>query len=233
MTRAWDEFVAAVFDVVGPRQLLLLMFLTAAVCAALWYWFPAWVPRRLPRWRRPRMVPRRRRLPRLRLPQWRLPQWRLPQWRLPRFRMPRWDWRRLLRRRRRPTRQPLAGAVPGADTAPVPEATAVASGGLSAADRLAAQGRYAEAIRERLREAVGDLVDAGVVAPQPGWTAAELAAVAATTSPAVAHPLEVATALFSEIWYGQRPALPAHDQHMRALTGEVRAVLHTARGGLR
>ncbi len=186
MTRAWDEFAAAVFDVLPPGVVLLLLLIAAGLVAALWYWFPAWVPRRLPRWR----------LPRLRRP------------------------------RRRKEKKPAAATADAEPliTLPAPdEEPNVALGGMSLADRLAAEGRYAEAIRQRLRDTVGDLVDARVVAPQPGWTAAELAAVAAAQRPAVAHPLGAATELFSEIWYGDRPAYRDHDEHMRALTAQVRA----------
>jgi hypothetical protein len=187
VTRAWDEFAAAVFDVLPPGVVLLLLLIAAGLVAALWYWFPAWVPRRLPRWR----------LPRLRRP----------------------------RRRRTMPKEPADTAatepvitLPAPDEEPVP-----APGGMSLADRLAAEGRYAEAIRQRLRDAVGDLVAARVIAPQPGWTAAELAATAAAQRPAVAGPLGAATELFSEIWYGDRPAYRDHDEHMRTLTAQVRA----------
>ncbi|MCA2218455.1 DUF4129 domain-containing protein [Jidongwangia harbinensis] len=184
MTRAWDELAAAVFDVVPPGVLLLLSLLAAGVIAALWYWFPAWVPRRLPRWR-------------------------------------------LRRRRRKKPAAPVQAAETAPPTStparPADETTVVVRDGMSLADRYAAEGRYAEAIRQRLRDAVGDLVAARVVAPQPGWTAAELAAVAATQRPGVAGPLGEATELFSEIWYGDRPAHRDHDEHMRALTAQVRA----------
>lgn len=187
MSRAWDEFAAAVFDVLPPGVVLLLLLIAAGLVAALWYWFPAWVPRRLPRWR------------------------------LPRLRRPRW------RRRAKKAPEEKAAAEP-LITLPAPdEAPAVAFDGMSPADRLAAEGRYAEAIRQRLRDAVGDLVAARVIAPQPGWTAAELAATAAVQRPAVAGPLGAATELFSEIWYGDRPAYREHDEHMRTLTAQVRA----------
>jgi hypothetical protein len=39
----------------------------------------------------------------------------------------------------------------------------------------------------------------------------------------VAHPLGAATELFSQIWYGDRPALRDHDEQMRTLTAAVRA----------
>ena len=188
MTRAWDEFAAAVFDVVPPGVLLLLLLALAGLVGALWYWFPAWVPRRLPR---------------LRLPRWRMPRWRLPKWRR--------------------TRKPKAARkAKKTKIEPVFAPTVVLPDGTLLADRLAAEGRYAEAIRQRFRDVVGDLTAAGVVAPLPGTTAAEVAAAAAAQRPAVAGPLAGATDLFSEIWYGDRTALPAHDERMRALTGDVR-----------
>ena len=188
MTRAWDEFAAAVFDVVPPGVLLLLALALAGLVGALWYWFPAWVPRRLPR---------------LRLPRWRMPRWRLPKW-------------------RRTRKRKAARKAKKTKVEPVFAPTVVLPDGTLLADRLAAEGRYAEAIRQRLRDVVGDLTAAGVVAPLPGTTAAEVAAAAATQRPAVAGPLAGATDLFSEIWYGDRPALPVHDERMRALTGDVR-----------
>lgn len=192
MTRAWDEWAAAVFDVLAPRQVLLVLFVAATLISALWYLYPAWVPRRLPR------------LPRLRLP-------RLPG---------------LALRRRRAAR---AAAPEGPLAVDVPPRPAPA-GGLSAADLLAAQGRYAEAIRERLREVVGDLITAGVVAPQPGWTVTELAGAAASARPPVTRPLHDATALFSEVWYGPRPASAGHDRRMSELAGEVREALRSVGG---
>ncbi|MFI7547938.1 DUF4129 domain-containing protein [Actinoplanes sp. NPDC049599] len=188
MTRVWDEFAASVFDVVAPQTLLLLGLLAAGITGALWYWFPAWVPRRLPRWR----------LPRLRWPRWRLPKWR---------------------RTRRPKAKPARKSKAGPAFAP----TVVLPDGTLLADRLAAEGRYAEAIRQRLRDVVGDLTAAGVIAPLPGTTAAEVAAEAAVQRPAVAGSLAGATDLFSEIWYGDRPAQADHDARMRALTGDVRS----------
>jgi len=188
VTRAWDEFAAAVFDVVPPGVLLLLALALAGLVGALWYWFPAWVPRRLPR---------------LRLPRWRMPRWRLPKW-------------------RRTRKRKAARKAKKTKVEPVFAPTVVLPDGTLLADRLAAEGRYAEAIRQRLRDVVGDLTAAGVVAPLPGTTAAEVAAAAATQRPAVAGPLAGATDLFSEIWYGDRPALPVHDERMRALTGDVR-----------
>jgi Domain of unknown function (DUF4129) len=199
MTRWWTELVAAISDVIELRYLVVLMFIGAAVVAALWYWFPAWVPRRMPRLRRPRW---RLRWPALRWPGWRL-RWRWPEWA-----SVRWLWRRLRRKDKRdePVPEP-------ADSDELPDLPVEAF--VSLADRLALEGRYAEALRERLRGIVRNLVEHGVVEHRPGWTITELAAAAAQTLPAIAEPLDAAAGLFSEVWYGQRPADASHDFRMR------------------
>ena len=191
--RGYDEFVGRIFETVPPGVVVLILLAVTALTAALWYWFPAWVPRRLPR---------------LRLPRWRLPRLRLPAW----------------RRRQRPARH---GQRPGRDRTrsrrgrpgTAPEVTG------SLADRLAAEGRYAEAVRERLRDTVTALTRAGVISPEPGSTAAELAAEATTGRAGVGPALTGATGLFSEIWYGHRPAGPPEDERMRHLTAEVHSAL--------
>ncbi|WP_436534003.1 DUF4129 domain-containing protein [Actinoplanes sp. HUAS TT8] len=202
--RFYDSLVARIFDALSPQLTLLILLALTGLVAALWYWFPAWVPRRFPRLKF--------RFPRLRLPRWRLPRVRL-HWRFPR-------WRRKPKAKAQPTAKPVvAAAEPAVVEAPRPAV------GLSLADRLAAEGRYAEAIRERLRETVSDLTRAGVIAPEPGTTALELAADAAARRPVVGAPLGGATAIFSEIWYGRREASSGHDDRMRSLTAEVRSSL--------
>jgi hypothetical protein len=197
MTRSYDEFVATVFERVGAGTVLLLLFLATALIAALWYWFPAWIPRRMPRFRF-----------RLRLPRFRFPRFRLPRITLP-------------RRRPRPDKSDPAAADPDPDDLVQPDALFDPT----LADRLAAEGRYAEAIRQRLRDTVTDLTRAGVIAPQPGTTAAEISRAAGRRQPAIGQPLGGATDIFSEIWYGRREASSSHDDRMRALTAEVRATL--------
>ena len=96
---------------------------------------------------------------------------------------------------------------------------------LSLADRLASEGRYAEAVRERLRGIVRELVDAGVVENRPGFTITELARAAAAARPPVRPPLDAASGLFSDIWYGQRPAGAEHDTRMREYAAAVHAAL--------
>ncbi|WP_304523817.1 DUF4129 domain-containing protein [Actinoplanes sp. DH11] len=183
MTRAYDEWVANLFDVVPGRVVLLTLFLVTLAVSVLWHRYPAWVPRHWPRWR--------------------TPSFRRP--RAPRFR----------------------SAPQDAQQAPAPRRGARPAP--ADADALAAGGHYDEAIRQRLRDTVRDLTRAGLIAPQPGTTAAELALVAAGNQPAIAPALDAATTLFSEVWYGEQPAGPEQDARMRRLTDEVR----TAVGGLR
>ncbi|ADL44569.1 DUF4129 domain-containing protein [Micromonospora aurantiaca] len=193
MSRWWTETVAALGDVV-PLPLVALILLAVALLAALgWYFFPAWVPRRLPRFS---------------LPRWRRP--RLPRFRLPRFRLPRF------RRRSRKRTDPPPVRLPAPRTPePVP------AGGLGPADRLAAEGRYAEAVRERLREMVRLLVVRQVVEPRPGLTVVELTEAAARNRPQVRPTLHAAGAIFSDLWYAQRPATAAHDRRMRELATDL------------
>ena len=96
---------------------------------------------------------------------------------------------------------------------------------VSLADRFAAEGRYAEAVRERLRAMVRELAARRVVQPQPGMTVAELVR-AATGHPAAGRPAAgAAGAIFSELWYGQRPASVEHDRRMREHAADLDRVL--------
>jgi hypothetical protein len=210
--RWWNELVGAIGAVIPLSAVVLILFAVASIVAALWYFFPAWVPRRWPRLRWPRW--------RLRRPRWRRPRWRWPRWRWPRWRWPGW----LRRRRKRATeRTEEETAVEPSGDEEVPELPATTF--VDLAERLAAEGRYAEAIRERLRGMVRELIERGVLEHRPGWTVTELAAVAARRRPAVAGPLTAAGELFSDIWYGDRPAHVEHDARMRELAGTLRAAL--------
>jgi hypothetical protein len=203
MSRWWNDTVATVGDSMSLGLAVLLLFVAAGLCAAALYWWPSWLP-----WR-----------------WWRLlsigagGRWPRPHW--PRLR---WRWRRPRWRRRRG--EPEAEAVDepttvGGDELPDLPAEAF----MSLADRLAAQGRFAEAVRERLRGIVRELVDRDVVQNRPGWTVTELAAMAGTAWPPARPPLDAACRTFSDIWYGQRPANAVHDGQMRERAGEVHAAL--------
>jgi hypothetical protein len=145
---------------------------------------------------------------------------RWPRLRMPRLRLPR------RKRRQRKAKHSQQPATSRAEAKRAKAATkAPAAGALSLADRLAAEGRYAEAIRERLRDTVTTLTRAGVVTPEPGTTAHEITTEAATGRPVVAPALTDATGLFSEVWYGHRPAGASEDDRMRDLTAQVRAAI--------
>ncbi len=75
----------------------------------------------------------------------------------------------------------------------------------SLAERLADEGRYAEAIRERLRAIARDLEERAILDPRPGRTADELAGEAAVELPELAAELASGVRIFDEVWYGDRP----------------------------
>lgn len=198
--RAWNELVALLGDIVPVPLLALILAVLTTVTALLWYWWPQW----LPRGGRDRSGRRGRRTGR-----------RWPGWRWPRFAGFRF-WRR--RRRRR---APAAWTeLPGEELPELPARALTLS-----ADELAAQGRYKEAVRERLRAVVRELVEREVIEYRPGWTVTELAGVAGQARPPTAPPLGAATDIFSRIWYAQQPASASDDVAMRAHAERVRAAL--------
>jgi hypothetical protein len=213
MTRFWHELVAAVGEAVPfgvPGLGLLLLFLTVLV-AVLWYFWPELV-----RWldrisRSPSGEGGRTR---------RRSGWRWPGFRglFRRFRL---RWRR---RRKRPKQTEVHEELPPDQLPDLPAAVLTLS-----ADELAAQGRYREAVRERLRAIVRDLVERDVIAYRPGWTVTELAAAAATARPPTGSPLAAASEVFSGIWYGEREARAADDAAMREYAAGVRTVLERER----
>jgi hypothetical protein len=209
MSRAWNEFVALLGDLVpgGVSMLAMALFVLTLIVAALWYWWPAWLPSR---WRRRHRSGRpssgatrgkRRRWPRMK-----------------RLRL-RWRWGWWRRHRRRPD-PPVEPALPDDQLPEVPAAVLALN-----ADELAAAGRYAEAVRERLRAMVRELIERGALAYRPGWTVTELTQAAGWVWPAAATPLGAAAEVFSQIWYGLRPATADDDLAMRGYAEQVRAVL--------
>jgi Domain of unknown function (DUF4129) len=209
VTRSCSELVADLADRVGGGvpTLVFLTVLAAILTALGWYFWPAWLPWRW-HWRGWRRRERRTRDRRTRRWGWlrlgRL-RWRLPRW----------------RRRRRRTTIPAEPADLPADALPDVRAEVLAI----TADQLAAAGRFAEAVRERLRAIVRDLIERDVLPPSPGWTVTELARGAASAMPPLATPLDGAVVIFSEIWYGLRPATGDDDAAMRAHAATVAAVL--------
>jgi hypothetical protein len=198
--RSWNETVAALADHVPIGLLALFTLVVTALVAAGWWYWPAWSPRRWP-WRR---------LAGLRL----FSRRRLLAWRP---RVPRW-------RRRRPARA-VAPPEVEAELAAVPAAVLV-----RAADTLAIGQNYAEAVRERLRAIVRELIERGVIPYRPGWTVTELAASAIAVQPVLAPPLTAAVDTFSGIWYGLRPATADDDAAMRAHADAVSRSLTVGAG---
>lgn len=91
------------------------------------------------------------------------------------------------------------------------------------ADWFAAEGRYAEAVRERLRAIVRSLTERGVLDDRLGRTATEIAVEAGRRLPTVAADLLEATSTFGAIWYGRRTATADHDALLRAVDEKVAA----------
>jgi hypothetical protein len=74
------------------------------------------------------------------------------------------------------------------------------------AEAAAGEGRWADAVRERLRAVVRELESRGALDPRPGRTAGEVARDGGAAVPAVAADLRRAAVLFDEVWYGGRDA---------------------------
>ncbi|WP_329176506.1 DUF4129 domain-containing protein [Streptomyces decoyicus] len=75
----------------------------------------------------------------------------------------------------------------------------------SAADRHAAEGRWNEAIQDRMRALVLALEERTLLTPGPGRTADEAAGEAGRAFPAHADRLRTAARTFDEVTYGGRP----------------------------
>lgn len=98
------------------------------------------------------------------------------------------------------------------------------------AARCAEAGRWAEAVRARLRALATDVAERGVLEDRPGRTADELATEAARALPSCADAVRAAVRVFDETWYGGRPASSASydtvaraDELVRATRPMVRA----------
>jgi uncharacterized protein DUF4129 len=90
------------------------------------------------------------------------------------------------------------------------------------AEEFAAAGRYAEAIRERMRAVVRELETRGVLEPRLGRTAEEVATEAGAEVPEIGPGLRAAATIFDEVWYGGRPGTAAADRTLREVDDTVR-----------
>lgn len=92
-----------------------------------------------------------------------------------------------------------------------------------AAERRAASGDYAGAIVEGVRAIAAELDERGVLPPNPGRTADELAFEAGRELPELAADLQAATRLFDDIRYGDRAGSLAGYQLVSRVDKEIRA----------
>jgi hypothetical protein len=206
LTRAWNEWLSTIVDSLwgGVYTLMLITLVAAIIVGLLWAYWPAWLPSN---WRRGRERDRRAareksaRPGRLRL--------RL-----------RWRWRR---RRRRGRADDESTRLPDDEVPDLPAEVLALT-----ADELAAAGRWAEAVRERLRAILRGLIERDLLPSSPGWTVMELARAGGRARPELSGPLDAAAATFSEIWYGLREATAEDDAAMRVHAAAVTAMVARA-----
>lgn len=99
------------------------------------------------------------------------------------------------------------------------------------AERFAAEENWAAAIRHRLRAVARQLEETGVLNPNPGRTANELAGDAGTALPHLADELSQAATAFNDVTYGERPGTQAAYQMIADLDDHLRSrtsVAHSA-----
>jgi len=97
------------------------------------------------------------------------------------------------------------------------------------AELYAAEGEWAQAVRERLRAVVRTLEERGLLEPRPGRTADEAAAEGGRALPTCAQALRAAARVFDDVWYGGRTATADHDVQLRQLDEAVRTAVVTTR----
>ena len=76
------------------------------------------------------------------------------------------------------------------------------------AEREAASGDFALAVRSRFRACVAELTERTVLDERPGRTAYEVVADASRTAPVLRDTLQPAALVFTEVVYGNRPGTP-------------------------
>lgn len=89
------------------------------------------------------------------------------------------------------------------------------------AERYAAAGDWAPAIRHRLRAVARQLEENGVLDPVPGRTATELARTAGRALPRLAAELRSAADIFNDVTYGERPATEPQYRMIAELDGRL------------
>ncbi len=93
----------------------------------------------------------------------------------------------------------------------------------AAAERAAAAGDLAEAVRERFRAVVRELEQRGVLDARAGRTVDEVAFEAGKALPVLADDLRGAAVQFDDVWYGGRTATPQGYERLVSVDDRVRA----------
>lgn len=91
------------------------------------------------------------------------------------------------------------------------------------AERHAAAGDWAEALREQLRAVARALEERGLLEPRAGRTAGELATEAGAVLPGHGDDLRAGARLFDDVVYGGRAATPEAYEQIRGLDARLRA----------
>ena len=91
------------------------------------------------------------------------------------------------------------------------------------AESYAAEGSWGPAIRHRLRAVARQLEEAGVLNPNPGRTANELARDAGTALPHLKGELSQAATAFNDVTYGEQPGTEAAYRMIAALDDRLRS----------
>ncbi|MGW6444362.1 DUF4129 domain-containing protein [Lentzea sp. NPDC055074] len=92
----------------------------------------------------------------------------------------------------------------------------------AAAEKAAAEGDFAEAVRERFRAVARELEQRGVLDARAGRTVDEVAFEAGQALPVLAGDLRGAAVQFDDVWYGGRPATAEGYQTLVSVDGKVR-----------
>ncbi|SMD20466.1 DUF4129 domain-containing protein [Lentzea albidocapillata] len=92
----------------------------------------------------------------------------------------------------------------------------------AAAEKAAAAGDLAKAVRERFRAVVRELEQRGVLDARAGRTVDEVAFEAGQALPVLADDLRGAAVQFDDVWYGGRPATVEGYQRLVSVDGRVR-----------
>jgi hypothetical protein len=97
------------------------------------------------------------------------------------------------------------------------------------AERFAASGDWAAAVRHRLRAVARELEETGVLDPAPGRTANELARDTGAMIPDLSDELICAAGTFNDVSYGNLPATAAGYRTITELDDHLRSTAHRTR----